>query len=112
MDRHFPTSLTTRLGAVNASADVVSGDGGMIADVSLCRDTTIIKPVSIPTSAPINRDPVAYKVAAGETLTTIAARYGVTVSQIRWSNTNLIASDAVATGQQVVIPPVPGIVVT
>jgi LysM repeat protein len=111
MDRHFPTSLTARLGAVNASADVVS-DGGTIGDVSLGRYATIIKPVSIPTSAPINRDPVVYSVAAGETLTTIAAKYGVTVSQIRWSNTNLIASDAVATGQQVIIPPVPGIVVT
>jgi LysM repeat protein len=111
MDRHFPTSLTARLGAVNASADVVS-DGGTIGDVSLGRYTTIIKPVSIPTSAPINRQAVNYKVAAGETLTTIAAKYGVTVSQIRWSNTNLIASDSVATGQAVIIPPVPGIVVT
>jgi LysM repeat protein len=80
--------------------------------VSLGRYSTIIKPVSIPTSAPINRTPVTYSVAAGENLTTIAAKYGVTVSQIRWSNTNLIASDSVATGQQIVIPPVPGIVVT
>jgi LysM repeat protein len=56
--------------------------------------------------------PVTYSVAAGENLTSIAAKYGVTVSQIRWSNTNLIASDSVATGQQILIPPVPGIVVT
>ena len=111
MDRHFSGSLTARLGPVNASADVVSG-GGTVGDVSLGRYTTIIKPVSIPTSAPINRQPLTYKVAAGETLVTIAAKYGVSVSQIRWSNTNLIANDTVATGQQVIIPPVPGIVVT
>src|SRR6202521_2633742 len=111
MDRHFPSSLTARLGAVNAEAVVVS-EGGTVGDVSLGRYSTIIKPVSIPTSAPINRMPMTYAVAAGENLTSIAAKYGVTVSQIRWSNTNLIASDSVATGQQIVIPPVPGIVVT
>jgi LysM repeat protein len=111
MDRHFPTYLTARLGAVNAEAVVVS-EGGTVGDVSLGRYSTIIKPVSIPTSVPINRSPIAYAVAPGESLTTIAAKYGVTVSQIRWSNTNLIASDSVATGQQLIVPPVPGIVVT
>src|SRR5260370_32783572 len=111
MDRHFPSYVTTRLGAVNAEAVVVS-EGGTVGDVSLGRYSTIIKPVSIPTAAPINRAPVTYSVAAGESLATIAAKYGVSVSQIRWSNTNLIASDVVATGQSIVIPPVPGIVVT
>src|SRR6202171_1983733 len=111
MDRNFPSALTSRLGAVNAEAVVVS-EGGTVGDVSLGRYSTIIKPVSIPTSAPINRMPMTYAVAAGENLTSIAAKYGVTVSQIRWSNTNLIASDSVAKGQQIVIPPVPGIVVT
>ncbi len=111
MDRHFPSYLTSRLGAVNAEAVVVS-QGGTVGDVSLGRYSTIIKPVSIPTSVPINRAPLTYSVAAGDSLAAIAARYGVTVSQIRWSNTNLIASDVVATGQQIIIPPVPGIVVT
>jgi LysM repeat protein len=110
MDRQFP-SLTARLGAVNAQAVVVS-EGGTVGDVSLGRYSTIIKPVSIPMSVPISRAPISYAVSAGESLDTIAAKYGVTVSQIRWSNTNLIASDTVATGQQVIIPPVPGIVVT
>jgi LysM repeat protein len=87
-------------------------DGGTVGDVSLGRYSTIIKPVSIPTSAPIDRKPLLYSVAAGETLTAIAAKYGVTVSQIRWSNTNLISTDSVNTGDQLVIPPVPGIVVT
>jgi LysM repeat protein len=111
MDRNFPSALTARLGAVDAQAVVVS-EGGTVGDVSLGRYSTIIKPVSIPTSAPINRTPMTYSVAAGENLDAIAAKYGVTVSQIRWSNTNLIASDSVATGQQITIPPVPGIVVT
>ena len=111
MDRHFPSLLTTRLGTVNADAQVMV-DGGTVGDVSLGRYSTIIKPVSIPTSAPLDRSPKVYSVAPGESLTTIAAKYGVTVSQIRWSNTNLISTDSVNTGDQLVIPPVPGIVVT
>jgi LysM domain/CHAP domain len=35
----------------------------------------------------------------------------VTVSEIRWSNSNLYSNDAVATGDQLVIPPVHGVVV-
>jgi LysM repeat protein len=111
MDRHFPTTLTARLGPVNAEAIVV-GEGGEYGDVSLGRYSTIIKPVSIPTSAPISHTPVTYTVAAGEDLTAIATKYHVTVAEIRWSNSNLMSSDSVATGDQIVIPPVHGIVVT
>lgn len=111
VDRHFPTTLTARLGPVNAQA-LVMGDGGQVGDVSLGRYSTIIKPMAIPTAAPINHTPFLYTVAAGETLSTIASKYGVTVSEIRWSNTNLMTSDTVATGDQILIPPVHGIVVT
>ena len=111
VDRHFPTTLTARLGAVNAEA-LMMQDGGQVGDVSLGRYSTIIKPVPIPTAAPLNHNPFVYQVAAGETLSTIAARYHVSVAEIRWSNTNLMSTDSVATGDQIVIPPVHGIVVT
>jgi LysM repeat protein len=111
MDRHFQSALTARLGPVNAEA-VVSGEGGRIGDVSLGRYSTIIKPVAIPLSAPISHTPITYSVAAGENLKAIAAKFHVTVSQIRWSNTNLMSSDVVATGDQIFIPPVAGVVVT
>jgi hypothetical protein len=91
---------------------VVNGDGGTIGDVSLGRFSTIIKPMAIPLSAPISHSAFTYTVAAGETLKDLAKKFNVTVADIRWSNTNLISSDVVATGDQVVIPPVPGIVVT
>jgi LysM repeat protein len=110
MDRHIPSFLTARLGAVNAEA-VVVGEGGTVGDVSLGRYSTIIKPVAIPTSAPVSHTSFTYVVAPGENLTVIAGKFNVTVSQIRWSNTNLMTSDTVATGDQLVIPPVPGIVV-
>ena len=111
MDRHFPTTLTARLGPVNAEAVVVA-EGGEYGDVSLGRYSTIIKPVSIPTSAPISHQPVTHRVAPGETLSSIASKYGVSVSEIRWSNSNLYSTDTVATGDQIVIPPVHGVVVT
>jgi LysM repeat protein len=111
MDRHFQSSFTSSLGAVNAEA-VVSGEGGTVGDVSLGRYSTIIKPVAIPLSAPISHTSFAYSVAAGENLKMIAAKFHVSVSQIRWSNTNLISSDVIATGDHIVIPPVRGIVVT
>jgi LysM repeat protein len=96
---------------VNAEAVVVS-EGGTFGDVSLGRYSTIIKPVAIPTSAPINHKSFTYSVAAGENLNSIAAKYHVSVAEIRWSNTNLMSSDSVATGDQIVIPPIHGIVVT
>jgi N-acetylmuramoyl-L-alanine amidase len=111
VDRHFSSTLTARLGAVNAEA-VVMGDGGQVGDVTFGRYSTIIKPISIPTAAPINHKAFTYTVAAGETLSTIADKYHVTVAEIRWSNTNLMSSDTVATGDQIAIPPVHGIVVT
>ena len=111
MDRHFQSSFTSSLGAVNAEA-VVSGEGGTVGDVSLGRYSTIIKPVAIPLSAPISHASLMHTVAAGENLKVIAAKFHVTVRQIRWSNTNLISSDVVATGDHIVIPPVRGIVVT
>jgi LysM repeat protein len=111
MDRHVPAYLTTRLGTLNAEA-VVTSEGGSVGDISLGRYSTIIKPVAIPTSAPISHQAFTYTVLAGETLSSIAAKFHVTVNQIRWSNSNLYSSDSVATGDQVIIPPVPGIVVT
>src|SRR5258708_32416362 len=111
MDRHFPTTLTARLGPVNAEA-VVVGEGGDVGDVSMGRYSTIIKPAAIPTAAPQSHQAFAYTVAAGENLSAIASKYHVTVAEIRWSNTNLMSTDSVATGDQIIIPPVHGIVVS
>ena len=112
MDRHVPTTLTARLGPVNAQAVSIDVSGGY-GDVSLGRYSTIIKPVSIPTAALVSHKPFVYTVAPGESLAAIAAKYHVTVRDIRWSNPgNLYSSDTVATGDKLLIPPVDGIAVT
>lgn len=110
IDRHFPT-LTARLGPVNAEAVMVV-EGGEYGDVSLGRYSTIIKPASIPVAPLQSHKPFVYTVAAGENLKAIAARYHVTVADLRWSNTNLFSSESVSTGDQIIVPPVPGVVVT
>jgi len=111
MDRHFESPLSARVGAVNAEA-VDTSTGGTVGDVSFGRYSTIIKPLAIPIASPPSHLPFTYAVQTGETLTTIAAKFKVTVNQIRWSNSNLTSSGSVVTGENLVIPPVPGIVIT
>src|SRR5260221_9627292 len=82
MDRHVPAYLTSRLGTVDAQA-VVATEGGTAGDVSLGRYSTIIKPVAIPTAAPMSHKSFRYTVQAGESPATIAGKFHVSVSQIR-----------------------------
>ena len=58
----------------------------------------------------ISRGVINYTVKAGETMQQIAAHYGLTTDQIRWSN-NLKTTD-VSPGQNLLIPTVPGIAYT
>jgi peptidoglycan endopeptidase LytE len=109
---HHSASSFSRLGAVNAQA-LVFGQGGSVGDVTFGRYSTIIKPVDIPTSAPVSHLPSVYTVQAGEGLTAIAAKFHVTVAQLRWSNGALFNSPpTILPGEQLIIPPVPGVVVT
>lgn len=58
----------------------------------------------------ISRGVINYVVAEGETMEQIAARFGVTTDQIRWSN-NLKTTD-VSAGLHLLVPSVPGIAYT
>lgn len=111
IDRHITNYFNHGLGPVNAQA-VTLGEGGYVGDVAFGRYSTIIKPVSIPTTAPAPHTPLLYTVQSGETLSAIAAKFGVTVSEIRWSNSNLFTNAAILPGMKIVIPPTPGLVIT
>ncbi|MBQ8992322.1 LysM peptidoglycan-binding domain-containing protein [Candidatus Saccharibacteria bacterium] len=69
----------------------------------------IAKPTIVNVSH-LSRGVISYTVKAGETLDQIAARYGVTTDQIRWSNG--LASKTISEGQSLYIPTVPGIAYT
>ena len=80
-----------------------------VGDVPMGRGTTIIKPLSIPTSALPSRAPIFYKVNAGDTLVGIAKTLGVSFRDITWSNPGLRVPLKV--GEVLRLPPVPGFVV-
>ena len=62
------------------------------------------------TDIAISRGVVEYVVVEGDTMDSIAAKYGITADQIRWSN-NLKTKD-ISPGNVLLIPSVPGIVYT
>ncbi len=69
------------------------------------------KPQVVSTSAyASNKDIKSYSVVAGDTVTSIATKFGITSDSIRWSNN--ITGDAVAVGTKLQIPPVTGLVYT
>jgi LysM repeat protein len=109
IDRLLPTTAL-RLGAINAEG-LTFAEGGSVGDVSLGRSGTIIKPAEVPTQAPTRHTPYSITVADGDTLESIAAKYGLTLDDIRWSNASLTNTDRVVPGEQLVIPPVDGLVV-
>jgi surface antigen len=113
LGRGLPASLSLRLGEVNAEGLVI-GEGGQVGNVQLGRLSTIVKPIAIPTDAPISHVPKVYEVQDGESLKDLAARFHVSVEDIRWSNFSALKNTAkdVVKGQKVVVPPVDGIVVT
>jgi LysM repeat protein len=105
VDRNF-LFPTFHAAAVNASA---ADQGVAVGDVSLGRDSVIIKPVSIPTAPLVSRAPIVHIVVPGDTLETIGQQYDLPWRYVLWSNPGLRLPLTV--GRPVKLPPVPGVVV-
>lgn len=97
-------NLQSRVVALYAEA---AGPGA--AGVAMGRDGTIIKPVSIPTTAQPDRRPILYTVKQGDTIDSIAQTFKVTWRDIVWSNPGV--RQPLKSGQTIQIAPVPGVVV-
>jgi murein DD-endopeptidase MepM/ murein hydrolase activator NlpD len=93
-------------GPVTASA---ADQGASVGDVSLGRDSVIIKPVSIPTAPLESRAPIVHIVAQGDTLESIGKQFNLPWRDIVMSNPGLRMPLTV--GVQLKLPPVPGVVV-
>jgi len=104
MDRNF--FPTFHAGAVPA---VAADQGAAVGDVSLGRDSVIIKPLSIPTSPLISRAPIVYVVVQGDTLESIGRQFNLSWREVVWSNPGLRMPLKV--GRPIKLPPVPGVVV-
>jgi murein DD-endopeptidase MepM/ murein hydrolase activator NlpD len=103
IDRSFVPNLHA------AAAPAAADEGLAVGDVSLGRDSVIIKPLSIPTSAPASRAPIVHIVARGDTLESIGRQYNLPWRQIVWSNPGLRMPLTV--GRPIKLPPLPGVVV-
>ena len=74
-------------------------------------DGTLYKPVAVDTSVASSIGMLQhYTVRDGDTLTGIANRFGVSMMTVWWANS--LASNSLKTGEDLVIPPVTGLVVT
>jgi murein DD-endopeptidase MepM/ murein hydrolase activator NlpD len=75
-------------------------------------DGTLLKPIVVDTTVPDASDRLqTYRVQAGDTLTGIAGKFGVSMMTIWWAN-NLKDKADLKQGQKLIIPPVDGLVVT
>lgn len=74
-------------------------------------NNVISKPQVVATALKSRADIQHYTTVAGDTITGLAAKFGVTSDSIRWSN-NLSSADTITPGTQLVIPPVNGIIYT
>lgn len=96
---------SANLASINYTTVAILQQNGQAIDES----GKIQKPAIIDISD-ISRGVVNYTVKDGETMEQIAARYGITADQIRWSNN--LKTTSISSGQNLLIPSVPGIVYT
>ncbi len=102
-----------RLESSNAEARIVS-QGGTVGSLALGREGTILKPVAIPSSTPESHQPVVYTAQNGDDVNTLAARFKLPADDICGSNPSLTSLTSILrlkSGDQLLIPPVHGIVV-
>ncbi|HMH31364.1 MAG TPA: LysM peptidoglycan-binding domain-containing protein, partial [Methylomirabilota bacterium] len=73
-------------------------------------DNVVSKPQVVATALKSSADIKDYTVVTGDTVSSIASKFGVTSDSIRWSNG--VTGDAVTVGAKLSIPPVNGVVYT
>ncbi|WP_131669015.1 LysM peptidoglycan-binding domain-containing protein [Psychrobacter pygoscelis] len=89
---------------IGVSAEQIAAINSFDAKSQLQRGQTIKLPVSQDkVSIRLNDEPVKYKVASGDTLTGVAARYGVSVSDLAAAN-NISTSANLIRGRTITIP--------
>jgi surface antigen len=93
------TAITNQAQSQAADIAIASSDNNVVS-----------KPQVVATALKSRADIQAYTTQAGDTISSLAAKFGVTSDSIRWSNN--LSGDNVAAGTKLVIPPVNGIVYT
>jgi len=92
--------------AVTNNADTINAQ----LAVSAADDTVVSKPQVVSTSLKSYKDIISYTTVEGDTIPSLAAKFGITSDTIRWSNG--LSGDTVVAGKVLLISPVNGIVYT
>jgi surface antigen len=102
-----------QLNALPETTAVTNQAQSEAADIAMAStsNNVISKPQVVATALKSRADIQSYTTVAGDTVTSVAAKFGVTTDSIRWSN-SLSSSDALSPGMHLTIPPVSGIVYT
>lgn len=93
------------VGGLFSKGDVAAQD--LTAQESVLRASNTAKTI-VPTDRP-RSEVLSYKVIGGDTLSTIADKYGVSTETIKWAN-NMSDSASIQPGADLKIPPVSGVV--
>lgn len=70
----------------------------------------VAKPQVVATALKSAKDIKSYTSVEGDTISALAAKFGITSDSLRWSNG--LTSDRIPAGKQLVVPPVTGVVYT
>lgn len=100
------TQLETAIAVTNQADSVSSRSSVMSHD-----DTVVSKPQIVYTDTVSARDIETYTVRDGDTIASLANKFGVSSDSIRWSN-DLNSWSTLGVGDELVIPPINGIVYT
>lgn len=131
------TASTEKLGANETAADIAKPSVDQIAAASLVAKTAEVADLAVADDAsnavitmtikselaqqdesiiakpqtfePTSSDAVvAYKTVTGDTVPTVAAKYGITVETLRWANN--LTTDALTPGADLIVPTIDGVV--
>lgn len=114
---HFSLGILFMVGVVSAPILANSYPGTYVGNLEEITSpsatvTTLDDPASYGIQTIRSEKPrdqvITYPVASGDTLSTIAQKFGVSIDTIKWSND--IKKDSLSIGQELKIPPVSGIV--
>lgn len=101
-----------RLGSLPETTAINNQAQSQAAEIALATtsNNVVNKPQVVATALKSSADIKDYTTVAGDTISSIAAKFGVTSDSIRWSNGR--TGEAIAAGTALRIPPVNGIVYT
>lgn len=100
------TILSSAVG--NKAVIATNGDGEVLGVGG------VVSADQIPTMTMISDKPraedIEYIVQDGDTVSTIAEKFGVSVDTLKWANPNMTSIKTVKPGQKLIVPPVTGVV--